>query len=84
MVFNLLEGFMKERVYCQSTFSFCKVSVEEIKIMLEQLQVFKATGLDGIPEKFLRDAATIIAPTVAHIVNFSFEERNNTSRYEVG
>jgi retron-type reverse transcriptase len=30
--------------------------------------------LDGIPTKFLRDAATIIAPTVAHIVNLSFEK----------
>ncbi len=31
----------------------------------------KSTGLDGIPARFLRDAADIIAPTVTFIFNIS-------------
>ncbi len=56
-----------------NSFSFAKVSVNQITKMLEELQVSKSTGLDDIPARFLRDAADIIAPTVTFIVNLSLE-----------
>ncbi len=56
-----------------NSFSFAKVSVNQITKMLEELQVSKSTGLDDIPARFLRDAADIIAPTITFIVNLSLE-----------
>lgn len=44
--------------------------------MLQKLREFdisKATGLDNIPAGFLKDAAGIISPCVAHIVNKSIK-----------
>ena len=31
----------------------------------------KATGLDGIPARFLKDSAAVIAPTITFIENLS-------------
>ncbi len=56
-----------------NSFSFAKVSVNQMTKMLGELQVSKSTGLDDIPARFLRDAADIIAPTITFIVNLSLE-----------
>ena len=40
---------------------------------LKELDHSKATGLDNIPARFLKDAAVIITPHVTHIVNLSIE-----------
>ena len=34
----------------------------------------KATGLDNISARLLKDAADLIAPFIAHIINFSLEQ----------
>ena len=41
---------------------------------LQRLDGSKATGLDAIPSRFLRDAAEIITPSITHIVNKSIEQ----------
>ncbi len=64
---------MNNCIILPNSFSFAKVSVNQINKMLEELQVSKSTGLDDIPARFLRDAADIIAPTITFIVNLSLE-----------
>ncbi len=53
--------------------SFTKVSVYQITKMLEELQVSKPTGLDDIPDIYLRDAADIIAQNITFTVNVFLE-----------
>ena len=47
------------------------ISEEFILKQLRDLKVKKATGLDGIPARFLKDSAAVIAPTVTFLVNLS-------------
>ena len=53
--------------------SFVLVPVSRVFILgqLRSLKPDKITGLDGIPPRFLRDGADILADPIAHIVNFS-------------
>ena len=52
-------------------FLFEKVSEALVLEKLQRLDGSKATGLDSIPSRFLRDAAEIITPCITHIVNRS-------------
>ena len=47
------------------------ISEKFILKQLGDLKVKKATGLDGIPARFLKDSAAVIAPTVTFLVNLS-------------
>ena len=38
---------------------------------LKDLKVNKATGLDKIPARLLKDSAHVVAPSITHIVNLS-------------
>lgn len=55
-------------------FSFEKVSEAVVLEKLKNLNSFKATGLDNIPSRFLRDAAEVITPCITHIINMSIEQ----------
>ena len=57
-----------------NSFSFNPVLVEIIGGMLKGLNSAKATGLDNISARFLKDAADLIAPFIAHIINLSLEQ----------
>lgn len=52
---------------------FILQAISEVFILkqLRHLKVKKATGLDGIPARFLRDNAAVIAATVTFLVNLS-------------
>ena len=56
------------------SFYFAKVAAAKGAIMLAELKCAKATGLDNIPARFLRDSAEQIAPCLTHIVNLSLEQ----------
>ncbi len=70
---DFVKRFYSKQGVLPNSFSFAKVSVNQITKMLEELQVSKSTGLDNIPARFLRDAADIIAPTITFIGNLSLE-----------
>ena len=57
-----------------NSFSFNPVSVVKIGDMLKGLNSAKATGLDNISARFLKDAADLIAPFMAHFINLSLEQ----------
>ena len=52
-------------------FSFSLVTENQVFKYLIRLNSNKATGLDGIPSKFVKDAAPIIAYPLRHIINLS-------------
>ncbi len=50
---------------------FTKVKESNVFKKLINLKSSKATGLDNIPVKFLKDSANFITPMVTHIINIS-------------
>ena len=52
-------------------FGFSLVTENQVFKYLIRLNSNKATGLDGIPSKFVKDAAPIIAYPLCHIINLS-------------
>ena len=53
-------------------YSFSVVSENKILKYLNNLSAKKATGLDGIPARFVRDSASIIVCPLSHVINLSF------------
>lgn len=56
------------------SFTFESVSVARVLEKLQKLDCNKATGLDAIPARFLKDSAEIISPSITHIVNSSIRQ----------
>ena len=54
-------------------FSFTPVSKEHVLKMLIGLNSHKATGLDGMPARFIIDSANIICKPLCHILNLSIQ-----------
>ena len=59
------------RKFTSERFSLQPISERFILKQLRDLKVKKATGLDGVPARFLKDSAVVIAPTVTFLVNLS-------------
>lgn len=57
-----------------NSFLLKPVSVDKIGSMLKDLNIAKATGLDNISARYLKDAADLIAPYIAHVTNLSLEQ----------
>ena len=66
MLNHLLLFFIYPNVFFQIVFNF-----QLYQKIPKFLSANKATGLDGIPCRFLRDSATVIACPIADIVNLS-------------
>ena len=49
------------------------VTTTDVLKKLSTLHQHKATGLDTIPSRFLRDSATTITPAITHIINLSIQ-----------
>ena len=63
--------FYSQKGVIPNNFSFSIMSENQILKYLSKLSVSKSTGLDGIPCKFVRDSASIIACPLTHIINLS-------------
>ena len=59
------------RKFTSERFILQPISERFILKQLRDLKVKKATGLDGVPARFLKDSAVVIAPTVTFLVNLS-------------
>ena len=53
------------------SYSFSVVSENKVHGYLNKLSADKATGLDDIPSRFVRDGASIIACPLSHVINLS-------------
>lgn len=68
---NFVFNFYSSKGVKRDTFSFSIVSESKVLKYLNNLCPNKATGLDGIPSRFIKDSAQIIAGPLAHIINLS-------------
>ena len=55
-------------------FELCKATLETIKKILACLKSSRASGLDGIFSKFLKDGAKILASSLCSLANFSIKQ----------
>ena len=55
----------------RDSFSLGKVTENKIRKLLNNISTNKATGLDNLPARFVKDSAQIITSPITHIVNLS-------------
>lgn len=60
--------------FTHNNFSFRQVTEEAVKKILLALNSNKATGLDQIPSRFLKDGALYITTPLTHILNLSLAQ----------
>ena len=68
---QFVENFYRLKGVKPNDYSFPIVSENKILKCLGRLSAKKATGLDGIPARFVRDSASIIACPLRHVINLS-------------
>ena len=66
-----MESFYRNKGVFLNSYSFSIVPESKVLKYLNSLGIKKATGLDGIPSRFLRDGASIIACPLTHVINLS-------------
>ena len=66
-----MESFYRNNVFFPNSYSFSIVSENKVLKYLNSLGINKATGLDGIPTRFVRYGASIIACPLTHVINLS-------------
>ena len=71
MVKSLLENFYRSKGVKPNSYSLSVVSESKVLKYLNALSVDKATGLDGLLSRFVRDSAFIIVYPLTHIINLS-------------
>ena len=68
---QFLKDYYQKKGVVENSFLFSTVGEEEIENLLKGLTASKATGLDSLPARFLKDGAEVIACPLAHIINLS-------------
>ena len=59
---------------CNSTFTIAPITSEFVSKYIIQLNSNKATGLDKISARMIKDAATVITPSITKLFNLSIQE----------
>ena len=74
-IFNskFIHKYYKQKEVVQNAFSFSLLSETEVCKMLKGLSPRKATGLDDLPARFIRDGAKGIAYPISYIINLSLK-----------
>ena len=68
---NIFKRFYR-KVFCQNLFlELSSVNEDFVLRELEKLNVSKSTGLDGIPSRFLKDGAQVLAKPITFLINMS-------------
>ena len=68
---SFVHNFYSSKGVKLDSYSFSIVSEEKCFKYINSLSPNKATGLDGIPSRFIRDSAPMIAHPLSHIINLS-------------
>ena len=74
-IFNskFIHQYYKQKGVVQNAFSFSLLSETEVCKMLKGLSPRKATGLDDLPARFIRDGAEGIAYPISYMINLSLK-----------
>ena len=67
------KGFYADKGILPGNFKLKPVSIESVLKELMCLDVYKSTGLDNLPSRFLKDGAEILARPIVFIINKSIE-----------
>ena len=68
---RFVQSFYLNKGVVPNSYSFSLVSENRVLGYLKNLSAKKATGLDGIPSRFVRDGASVIACPLTHVINLS-------------
>ena len=68
-----IKNYYKKLGVQKDDFKLEMVTPTEVFKKLSTLHLHKATGLDTIPPRFLRDSAPTITPIITHIINLSIQ-----------
>ena len=86
-IFNskFIHQYYKQKGVVQNSFSFSLLSETKVCKMLKCVSPRKATGLDDLPARFIRDGAEGIAYPISYIINLSLKtgvvpDEMNTAR----
>ena len=66
-----VENFYRSKGFKPNSYFLSVVSESKVLKYLNALSVDKATGLDGLLSRFVRDSASIIVCPLTHIINLS-------------
>ena len=72
--FKKLEDYVNSRTPENIKFKIPLITAASLKCAFEQLDTSKATGLDGLSPKILKLSAEKVAPSLANIINLSFQD----------
>ena len=70
---NFIHQYYKQKGVVRVAFSFSLLGETEVCEMLKGLSPRKATGLDDLPARFIRDVAEGIAYPISYIINLSLK-----------
>ena len=65
---------IKKQNDCTNKFVFEKVTTDKVKKIINNINIKKATGADGIPAKIIKCSKSIIAPQITSILNMSIDQ----------
>ena len=73
------------KTFCNvsNEFEFSNMSEENVKKILRNLDTSKATGMDQIPAKFLRDGAEVLALLLGNIIHLSIKLSAFPGQYKI-
>ena len=69
-----VSSFYQGKGVTPNAFCLNEVNVDNINIILNSMSANKATGLDDLSPRFVKDGARVIAPMITHIVNMSIRQ----------
>ena len=52
-------------------FGLSSVSKDQVTVIINKMGSSKATGLDNLPERFVKDSASFIVKPLTHVINIS-------------
>ena len=70
---NSVREFYKPLNLKEDPFNFTQVSEKTISDFLKELKTNKATGIDNLSGRFLKDGSKVLATTLAQICNLSIK-----------
>ena len=69
-----VSSFYQGKGVTPNAFCLKEVNVDNINIILNSMSANKATGLDDLSPRFVKDGARVISPMITHIVNMSIRQ----------
>ena len=71
---SFVNSFYRNKIVSADAFAISPVSEDTARASLSTLSVNKATGLDLIPSRFLRDSAEVTCSILTHVINLSISQ----------